>query len=422
MKLKMLLLGMILLMSAFVCATPAPLSPYITRELAHKLRANGSGPVVTYKYGDSNIVLRQNLSRVAVQLSDYNRGVAMRSNRVLRSLTHLSQPQRAASDYERSSFIMEWQEEDFPSTQTWQVRANALRGNSSIKAVWPVYVYPPTGIDIYCAGEISAKLAPNVTTTTVQAAVSRDGLYLTSPRPNSNNTLVLRMKDPTVSDPFALAQKWGARKDLFAWVAPNLTQSYRLDSNRPPWDGLSPDKAYAEGTDGQYSKQWHLPKAHFDDLWKKTKGRPWPATFPDPPSSQTLPRYYEQEDFQYIGFYENTRPPVVAIVDTGVYWNHPDIWPNTWQNWSELQDSNKPWDGTDADWNGYPDDLVGWDFYTDANGDWNPDPDPTGVGSEHGTACAGIACARGFNDGQNSVSNSVRGGAPFFWVMGVRIA
>jgi len=76
---------------------------------------------------------------------------------------------------------------------------------------------------------------------------------------------------------------------------------------------------------------------------------------------------------------------IIAILDTGVDWQHPDLAPNMWVNQGEV-----PGNGVDDDGNGYVDDVRGWDFY---NGDANPADD-----NGHGTHVAGIAAARGWNN------------------------
>jgi len=71
---------------------------------------------------------------------------------------------------------------------------------------------------------------------------------------------------------------------------------------------------------------------------------------------------------------------VIAIVDTGIDYTHPDLAANIWNNTDEI-----PGNGIDDDTNGYIDDIMGWDFAY-----YDNDP-KDGLG--HGTSCAGIAGA-----------------------------
>jgi len=96
---------------------------------------------------------------------------------------------------------------------------------------------------------------------------------------------------------------------------------------------------------------------------------------------------------------------IVAIVDSGVKWNHPDLRPNMWINTAELEGVTINWetgeiiggDGIDNDGNGYVDDVFGWDFY--ATGD-NEDNNPYQAynGNDHGTHVAGCAAAAADNN------------------------
>ena len=75
---------------------------------------------------------------------------------------------------------------------------------------------------------------------------------------------------------------------------------------------------------------------------------------------------------------------VVAIVDTGIDYNHPDIAANMWINKDEI-----PGNGIDDDHDGFIDNIYGADF---AYGDGDPID-----GAGHGTHCAGTIAAVGDN-------------------------
>lgn len=75
---------------------------------------------------------------------------------------------------------------------------------------------------------------------------------------------------------------------------------------------------------------------------------------------------------------------IVAVIDTGVDYTHPDLVSNMWRNPGEI-----PGNGIDDDGNGYVDDIYGIDT---ANGDSDPFDD-----NDHGTHCAGIIAAVGNN-------------------------
>jgi parallel beta-helix repeat protein len=75
---------------------------------------------------------------------------------------------------------------------------------------------------------------------------------------------------------------------------------------------------------------------------------------------------------------------IVAVIDSGVDYNHGDLAGNMWVNTGEI-----PADGNDNDRNGYVDDVYGYDF---CNDDGNPMDD-----RGHGTHCAGTIGAVGNN-------------------------
>lgn len=75
------------------------------------------------------------------------------------------------------------------------------------------------------------------------------------------------------------------------------------------------------------------------------------------------------------------QPVTVAVVDTGLDWNHQDLpWTQLWRNPGEV-----PGNGQDDDGNGYVDDAIGWNF-------WDADARPWDLDG-HGTFVAGLIAA-----------------------------
>jgi subtilisin family serine protease len=109
--------------------------------------------------------------------------------------------------------------------------------------------------------------------------------------------------------------------------------------------------------DPAFPSQWHLPHVHADNAWDIVRG-------------------------------DTTRHSVIAVVDAGINYDHPDLLGNIWVNPGEDINQNGQYDSSDYnniddDHNGFIDDLVGWDWGTFDN---NPMEEPSWP---HGTSVAG---------------------------------
>lgn len=128
---------------------------------------------------------------------------------------------------------------------------------------------------------------------------------------------------------------------------------------------LRPVLAIGTPNDPYYGRQWYLSKVKADRAWN---------------------RLSDSADI------------IIAVIDSGVQIDHPDLKNNIWRNHREVAGN-----GFDDDNNGFIDDINGWDFVNNM-----PDPNPkflldwTEAGVSHGTMVAGIIAAQG-NNGEGVV-------------------
>jgi subtilisin family serine protease len=130
-----------------------------------------------------------------------------------------------------------------------------------------------------------------------------------------------------------------------------VVAQYQAD---PQVEAAEPDyvvHATRTPNDPAFNKQWDMTKISAPAAWDKTTG---------------------------------SANVVVAVIDTGVDYNHADLATNMWKNPGEIAGNGK-----DDDGNGYVDDVYGIDS---ANGDSDPLDD-----EDHGTHCAGSIGAAGNN-------------------------
>lgn len=137
----------------------------------------------------------------------------------------------------------------------------------------------------------------------------------------------------------------------------------------------------SKGADPLYAKQWGMVDNGVESAWNKTRG---------------------------------SREMIVAVLDTGVDYNHEDLIANMWRNPGEI-----PNNGIDDDNNGYIDDVVGWDFVSNDNKPYDLIVEPLqmlfgGGNPGHGTHCAGNIAATADN------AKGVAGVAPNVKIMALR--
>jgi serine protease AprX len=105
---------------------------------------------------------------------------------------------------------------------------------------------------------------------------------------------------------------------------------------------------------------------------------------------------------------------VVAVLDTGVNYNHTDLKKRMWRNAGEMgidtNGNNKATNHRDDDGNGFVDDVKGWNF----SGPGSNDPVDT---DWHGTHVAGIVAGDGTGDGTNATQTGI---APQAQIMALR--
>ncbi|MBI4972626.1 MAG: S8 family serine peptidase [Candidatus Omnitrophica bacterium] len=156
--------------------------------------------------------------------------------------------------------------------------------------------------------------------------------------PNLENIFKVELQDKG-TDILALAKELSTHPDI-EYAQPNYIRHIFIAPNDPYFNST--------GSWGQdFADMWGLKKIQMEKAWDIGKG------------SQDI---------------------VVAVIDTGIDYNHPDLAANMWVNKKEIAG-----DGIDNDGNGYVDDVYGWDFsYVDN--------DPMD-GHSHGTHVSGTIAA-----------------------------
>lgn len=169
-------------------------------------------------------------------------------------------------------------------------------------------------------------------------------------------------------------EKSGIDESVVEYIEPN----YIYTLIRPL--ELGPEIGEDKASGNMFAKQWGL----------KNNGRN---------SGGLFSRGKAGEDINALKAWKTTRGNrkiIVAVIDTGIDYNHPDLKGQVWVNKAEKEGRK----GFDDDGNGYIDDIYGHDF-------GNNDGDPMD-GHGHGTHCAGVIGAAHDGKGMMGVMGKVQ--------------
>ena len=176
-----------------------------------------------------------------------------------------------------------------------------------------------------------------------------------------------------------------AARSLQTSVIPDLSGIYILTLPEGT-DILAACKSYSANPNVEYAIPSYAmePQSAVDDPYFSSRGS-WGNSYDDMWALKRINADLAWDTAQGEGV-------VVAVIDTGLDYNHVDIAPNVWTN--TIEASGAP--GVDDDHNGYVDDIRGWHFDYDYQGGQLSESDIMDTDG-HGTFVAGIIGAVGNN-------------------------
>lgn len=233
--------------------------------------------------------------------------------------------------------------------------------SSSAEVEWTAPVYrPPAGNYWVATNQIIVRVkadAPGA----VETLRAKDKRFLAhSPLPNTTDQFLLTLAPGLAGEAALEICHQLNSSGQFLWAAPNAVQTWTRQSTNDPL----------------LSRQWHLR-----NLGGDLNGNPGQNGVAGA-DAKVIDAWALQPG--------GSTNVVVAVLDDGPQYNHPDLAPNVFVNTGEIAGNNR-----DDDNNGYIDDVRGWDFSVGLPGDNNPTADD--FQDRHGTAVTGIIAARGNN-------------------------
>ena len=238
-----------------------------------------------------------------------------------------------------------------------------LSARESEVAVFPVLMDPVSKRRMIATDEIIVQFSDGVGGAEAEFLFSTEGLeVVASPVPSAPGQYLVRMASASSTNAFARAGQIAGQPGV-EWVEPNFLRELEL---------------YFIPNDADFGRQQYL---------RNVGGTEHNGAVADADVDAELAWDITTGHSEV----------VIAIIDTGVDIDHQEL---NWETGKVFVNpgefgSGRETNGIDDDGNGYVDDVRGWDFYSQDN---NPRPGSS-ASAAHGTACAGIAAARG-NDGQ----------------------
>jgi len=201
----------------------------------------------------------------------------------------------------------------------------------------------------------------------------------------SHEILVKFVPDTTDARATEIRESLGAK--LLSKIPSIGVEHWRLPGSLSVEDaverlGRMPEVVYVE-PNYLYKPQVTPSDPAFDRMWfLDNQGQSVNGTAGTPGADISAPAAWEIET--------GSSQVIVAVIDSGVAMDHPDIRNNIWINPGEI-----PGNGIDDDGNDYIDDINGWDFINEDNipADYSRDM----YGDGHGTHVSGIIAAEGDN-------------------------
>jgi subtilisin family serine protease len=332
--------------------TPAdiPESP----EASHSFVDEGDHYLVRGK----KVLIRRDMRRMVVKFkeaafSDFEHyaGQPQEQSRALRSALNITDSEMTLSverqfDKRRIAII---RVNGKPEDISLRSQIQDFNSSPAVEYVYPLFVGKTGTDELVVTDEILARFFPEYAEPEVRAFCAENDLSLKGKTRGRLNVYVLRLNDPKSHSCLEVANSLNGMGGI-VWAEPNF---------------LFPIKRNT--VDPLYGDQWHLNN--------RGQGGGRSDADVDAPEAWAL----QMGDPNI----------VIAITDDGVDLDHEDL--EVWYNPGESGDGKEN-NGVDDDGNGYVDDYRGWDFFDNDN-----DPNPIDPEDNHGTACTGVAAARGDN-------------------------